>query len=90
MLLPIVLGAGSGWLAKGFWGSAHDATMYLQWGGIGLLLWATLGVAGWDVQTFSGNTSLEILNRYIYRGLHMAGTYILTFSVFWTTAARFG
>lgn len=49
-----------------------------------LLLWATVGIAGWEVQTFDGSSTPEVANRWIYRILHVSGTFFLVWSVAWT------
>ena len=78
-----------GWLSgmlltKGF-GPAPDATSTVcQFGGAGILLWATLSKQGWNIQTFNGNTLPERLDRYIYRGLYVFGTWLLVLSLAWS------
>jgi hypothetical protein len=46
----------------------------LQIFGATVLLWATLFVRGWDIQTFGGVTLTERVNRWIYRLLYCLGT----------------
>lgn len=46
----------------------------LQVFGATVLLWATLFVRGWDVQTIGGVTLTERVNRWIYRLLYCLGT----------------
>jgi hypothetical protein len=46
----------------------------LQVLGATLLLWGTLFVRGWDIQTFGGVTLTERVNRWIYRLLYCIGT----------------
>lgn len=48
-----------------------------------LLLWATLAVRGWDIQTWGGNTLTEKVNQWIYRTLYIIGTTILVVSMTW-------
>ena len=38
------------------------------------LLWATLFVRGWDIQSYGGVTLTERVNRWIYRSLYCLGT----------------
>jgi hypothetical protein len=49
-------------------------------GGLGalVLLWATLAVRGWDIQTIGGVSLSERVNRWYVRGLSFAGTMLLT------------
>lgn len=46
----------------------------LQIGGATVLLWATLFVRGWDIQSYGGVTLSERVNRWIYRLLYCLGT----------------
>jgi hypothetical protein len=48
-----------------------------------LLLWGTLFVRGWQLQTYSGNTEIERVNQFLYRTLYILGTAIYIFSVSW-------
>jgi len=54
--------------------SATRLVAILQVVGATLLLWATLFVRGWDIQTFGGVTLTERINRWIYRLLYCLGT----------------
>lgn len=42
-----------------------------------LLLWATLFIRGWDIQTYGGVTLAERVNRWIFRTLYCIGTAII-------------
>jgi hypothetical protein len=55
----------------------------LQIIGASLLLWGTLFVRGWDIQTFCGVTLGERVNQWIYRGLYCIGTSIAVASLIW-------
>lgn len=46
----------------------------LQVFGAMVLLWATLFVRGWDIQSWGGVTLTERVNRWIYRLLYCLGT----------------
>jgi hypothetical protein len=48
-----------------------------------ILLWATMAVRGWDVQTFSGSTLTERVNRWIFRALYWIGTALLVMAAGW-------
>ena len=48
-----------------------------------LLLWGTLFVRGWEIQTYKGTTLIERVNQWIYRSLYCAGTAVLVASVVW-------
>lgn len=49
----------------------------LQITGALLLLWGTLFVRGWEVQSFGGVTLSERVNKWIYRALYCIGTAII-------------
>ncbi len=50
------------------------APIVLQLTGAMLLLWGTLFVRGWDIQSYGGATLTERVNRWLYRGLYCIGT----------------
>jgi hypothetical protein len=49
-------------------------------GGVGalVLLWATLAIRGWEIQTIGGGTLTERVNQRIFRFLYWIGTALLT------------
>ena len=49
--------------------------------GAGLLLWGTLFVRGYDIQTYGGVTLTERVNQWVYRTMYCAGTALLVCSV---------
>lgn len=53
----------------------------LQVFGAGLLLWGTLFIRGWEIQTFSGVTLTERVNQWLYRFLYFAGTVLFVCSL---------
>lgn len=55
----------------------------LQFGGIGILLWATLGRVESAVQTIDGGSLPERVDLWLYRALYVAGSYVLALSVVW-------
>lgn len=57
---------------------------WLQYGGIGVLLWATLArVDQSAIQTWDGGTLPERVDLWLYRLLYIAGSYPLALSVAW-------
>jgi hypothetical protein len=48
-----------------------------------LLLWGTLFVRGWQIQTYKGITLIERVNQWIYRTLYCLGTGVLVASLTW-------
>ena len=55
----------------------------LQVVGALLLLWGTLFVRGWQIQTYEGTTVIERINQWIYRALYCVGTAVLVASLVW-------
>lgn len=53
----------------------------LQVLGVCLLLWGTLFVRGWQIQTYKGLSLAERVNQWIYRALYCAGTAIIVCSI---------
>ena len=61
-----LLGGVLGLLAGRFLGCAGAmTTVLLQVAGAGILLWGTLFVRGWEIQTMDGNTFTELGNLWI-------------------------
>ena len=56
----------------------------LQIGGALILLWGTLFVRGWEIQTYCGVRLTERVNQWLYRFLYFTGTAILVFSLTWS------
>lgn len=56
---------------------------FLQLAAAGILLGATLSLTGWEIQTGSGQTIPEGVNRWLYRALYIIGTWILILSLTW-------
>ncbi len=53
----------------------------LQIIGAMILLWGTLFVRGWEIQSYGGVTLSERVNRWIYRALYCIGTAIIICSL---------
>ncbi len=53
----------------------------LQITGAILLLWGTLFVRGWEIQSYGGVTLSERANKWIYRALYCIGTTIIICSL---------
>lgn len=49
-----------------------------------LLLWGTLFIRGWEIQTICGVTLKERVNQWIYRILYCLGTSIIICSLIWS------
>lgn len=56
------------------------ASEIFQYVGIAILLWATLGKAGWNIQTMNGTTYPEMMNELVYRFLYILGSFALALS----------
>jgi hypothetical protein len=56
---------------------------WLQIAGACLLLWGTLFVRGWEIETYCGLTFTERVNQWLYRTLYCVGTAVLVCSLAW-------
>jgi hypothetical protein len=54
---------------------------WLQITGAMVLLWGTLFIRGWEIQTLSGVSLTERINQWIYRTLCCVGTVLLVYSL---------
>jgi hypothetical protein len=68
----------------------HVATWQatLQYTGAGLLLWVTLGQGGWSIQSMKGTTYAERLDGWVYRVIHIVGTFLFVAGTAWSVADR--
>lgn len=81
MLVGLFLGR----LSFGLMGCASSGAMTtLAVVGAGVLLWGTLFVRGWQVQTSKGVSLAERVNQWLYRALYCSGTAVVVWSVTWT------
>lgn len=63
---------------------------WLQVIGTCLLLWGTLFVRGWEIQSIDGITLTERVNQWLYRFLCCIGTAVIVLSLFWPQCANTG
>lgn len=59
----------------------------LQIIGACLLLWGTLFVRGWEIQSYGGVTLTERINQWLYRFLYCIGTAVVVSSLSWPQCA---
>jgi F0F1-type ATP synthase assembly protein I len=84
IILSAALGILVGWfLHYNFNNPTPYIVSLLQIVGACLLLWGTLFIRGWEIQTFCGVTITERVNQWIYRTLYCMGTSIVTCSLVW-------
>lgn len=67
--------------------ASSQAIAWLQIAGACLLLWGTLFVRGWEIQTYCGVTLTERVNQWLYRFLYCSGTTVLVLSLAWPTCS---
>lgn len=70
-------------LGNGLGCSTPKLIAWLQIVGTCLLLWGTLFVRGWEIQTYGGVTLTERVNQWLYRTLYCVGTAVLVSSLAW-------
>jgi len=61
----------------------QSVILVMQIVGASILLWGTLFVRGWEVQTMCGVTLTERVNQWLYRFLYFGGTAIIVWSLAW-------
>jgi len=85
ILVFALLGALTGKLLFCKYGQPKDIAIVIQQiTGACLLLWGTLFVRGWEIQTYKGVTLTERVNQWIYRAMYCLGTGILVCSIVWS------
>lgn len=73
-------------LGRALWhqfGENNVAVLALATAGGLVLFGATMGVQGWDIQSFKGNTLPERINQWIFRSLTLLGTLLAVISGSW-------
>ncbi|HWK68594.1 MAG TPA: hypothetical protein VNS34_27025 [Rhizobiaceae bacterium] len=83
MLATAVLGYCFGRAAFRLFGPNDFAVLALATAGGLVLLWATMAVQGWNIQSMEGNTLPERINQWIYRSLTLLGTLLAVMSGSW-------
>lgn len=63
--------------------ASPNRIIWLQVVGACLLLWGTLFVRGWEIQSISGVTFSERVNQWLYRSLCCMGTFVLVWLLAW-------
>jgi hypothetical protein len=58
-----------------------ETIAWAQVGGAALLLWGTLFVRGWEIQSWSGAQLTERVNQWLYRTLYCLGTAVVVYSL---------
>jgi hypothetical protein len=82
VLCSLIVGYICGRLLRAVFGpSTEILERVLQAVGATLLLWGTLFVRGWDIQTIGGVSLTERVNRWIYRLLYCLGTAVVVASL---------
>jgi ABC-type dipeptide/oligopeptide/nickel transport system permease component len=84
VLVSCIVGAVAGATAGDIFGPATARLISaLQMVGALLLLWGTLFVRGWQIQTYKGISLIERVNQWIYRALYCLGTAVFVASLAW-------
>ncbi|MGH7814214.1 MAG: hypothetical protein ACREQI_09455 [Candidatus Binataceae bacterium] len=53
----------------------------LQLAAAAIVLWATLGLVGWKIQTWNGETLPEKVNQALFKCLYVLGTFLIIVSL---------
>ena len=81
-------GTALGWIAQDLFGPNQAAVTALAIIAGLMLLWASLGLQGWNIQTDVGDTLPERINQWIYRCLSLGGAFVAVISASWGTPCR--
>jgi len=78
VIVSAISGYGFGYSINLCYGSVQRIVVNtFQITGVLFLLWATLFVRGWSIQTYGGVTLTERVNQWIFRSLYCIGTAII-------------
>lgn len=82
VVVSVAIGLAGGWVVGNIHPARNECLVgVLQIAGAFLLLWGTLFVRGWDIQTGCGVTLAERVNQWLYRGLYCLGTALIVSSL---------
>lgn len=88
VMLSGAIGYGTGLVVSSWFGCATAKFIsWLQIAGACFLLWGTLFVRGWEIETYCGVTFTERVNQWFYRFLYCVGTAVLVWSLAWPQCA---
>lgn len=83
----IAVGAVAGTALRYLFGEPAKSWIYfIQASGAAVILGATLAEVGGDIMTWKKASIPEQLNKLIFRGLYVAGTFLFVLSVAWDAA----
>jgi len=80
----ILVGMITGKALSVWWPAPKPGVVILQMAAAGVLLVATLGFLGWEIQTVKGQTLAEKTNRWLFRLLYVIGTYLFVVATAWS------
>ncbi|MDY6961541.1 MAG: hypothetical protein V7774_09665 [Pseudorhizobium pelagicum] len=83
----LVLGTAVGVGALVVLGPNSRLTLAIVVLGTVILLYATLALQGWNIQSFGGVTLTEQLNRWVFRCLYCLGTFLIVVGSAWSVAS---
>lgn len=84
-LISTLFGAGIGLAAAHTMASTAIATGIIV-AGTAILLWATLALQGWSIQSMKGHTLTERVNQWIFRTLYALGTLLISLGSTWAVS----
>ena len=83
VLLVIVAGAVSGFVADTIWPISGAHSRLLKAISIGIVAWAVLSRLGYESETWKGKTLLETTSLTMFKSTYLFGLYLTTLSVVW-------
>jgi hypothetical protein len=88
IILSIIIALLCGYVVIGSCKLKLTLPFILQIAGALILLWATLFVRGWEIQTLAGVTLIERMNKWIFRSMYFIGTTFLLIGIFLSTCIK--
>jgi hypothetical protein len=79
----VIVGALLGWVTALLFDPGPFALAVAASLGTAVLLWATLALKGWEIQTWGGVTLTERVNLWWFRGLYWIGTVLVVVAAIW-------
>ncbi len=80
----MVAGGLSGWALGQLSGASNFWDIAVSLAGGAILLWASLALQGWNIQTWDGVTLSERLNQWVFRTLYFIGTTLISAGSVWS------
>ncbi len=82
-VLAILITAAMVALVLSHFHTSFNIVLIIRLIGLFLIVWAIFSRVGWEIQTFSGDTLPEIINKFWFRLLYLMGAFLLFLGFFY-------